>query len=82
MNAAPSQYDHVKRGQLLLADTKRLTRQTFEAVALNGQFHVLFADDQSDPGVAAGIEARKREHTFGMDLEISLFEDVTEIPGA
>jgi len=74
--------DHnVQPSKTLLIQTKRITHQTFEAIALNGKLDTLLADHQAEARVIEAVLAGKDKQAFAWNLASWRVEDRFEVPG-
>ena len=73
--------DDVPAGQDFLVQTKRVTHQTFQAVALNGELYAFFTDDQPQSGVFKAVLTRKEQQVLPWHLAGWGVKDCFEMPG-
>ena len=64
-----------------MTQTNGFPNESLEAVTINSELHIFFADHQSNAGMSPGTHARERHHTFAMNFQVCLFKHVTKIPG-
>jgi len=60
--------DDVPSRQDVLVQTKRITHQAFQAIALNGEFYAFFTDDQPQTGVFKAVLTRKEQQVLAGHL--------------
>ncbi len=65
----------------MLTMTNGFADEALEAITVDGTTHVLLAEDQPDPRMAQCVGTSQRQHSFTVDLEGSVVENVLVVPG-